>query len=181
MARLVFELNQSLDGYVDHMKMGPPRPELFRHFIERTRELSGMVYGRRMYETMRYWDDNQPDWGAAERDYAAAWRDQPKWVVSRSLKAVGPNATLIADDVEAAIRGLKARLGGDIEVAGPELAASLGELGLVDEYRLYLHPVVLGAGKPFFARARPPLRFVASDLIVEGVIRLTCVPAGLQS
>jgi len=177
MAKLVFELNQSLDGYVDHMEMGPPRPELFRHFIERTRELSGMVYGRRMYEAMRVWDDDQPGWGAAEREYAAAWREQPKWVVSRSLKTVGPNATLIADDVGAAISGVKARYDGEIEIAGPELAASLGELGLVDEYRLYLHPLVLGSGKPFFARARPPLRFVASDLIVEDVIRLTYVPA----
>jgi dihydrofolate reductase len=177
MAKLVFELNQSLDGYVDHMEMGPPRPELFRHFIERTRELSGMIYGRRMYEAMRVWDDDQPGWGAAEREYAAAWREQPKWVVSRSLKTVGPNATLIADDVGAAISGVKARYDGEIEIAGPELAASLGELGLVDEYRLYLHPLVLGSGKPFFARARPPLRFVASDLIVEDVIRLTYVPA----
>lgn len=108
---------------------------------------------------------------------AAAWREQPKWVVSRSLKTVGPNATLIADDVGAAISGVKARYDGEIEIAGPELAASLGELGLVDEYRLYLHPLVLGSGKPFFARARPPLRFVASDLIVEDVIRLTYVPA----
>ena len=177
MARLVFELNQSLDGYVDHMKMGPPRPALFRHFVERTRELSGMVYGRRMYEVMRYWDDDLPDWGADEREYAAVWRNQRKWVVSRSLKSAGPNATLVGDDVEAAIRGLKAQLGGEIEMAGPELAASLGELGLVDAYRLYLHPVVLGGGKPFFAGPRPPLRLTASDLIVEDVIRLTYVPA----
>jgi len=177
MARLVFELNQSLDGYVDHMKMGPPRPALFRHFVERTRELSGMVYGRRMYEVMRYWDDDLPDWGPDEREYAAVWRNQRKWVVSRSLKSAGPNATLVGDDVEAAIRGLKAQLGGEIEVAGPELAASLGELGLVDAYRLYLHPVVLGGGKPFFAGPRPPLRLTASDLIVEDVIRLTYVPA----
>jgi dihydrofolate reductase len=177
MAKLVFELNQSLDGYVDHMKMGPPRPGLFRHFIERTRELTGMVYGRRMYEVMRYWDDDLPDWDEAECEYAAVWRNQPKWVVSRSLKAVGPNATLVGNDVEGAIRALKARLGGEIEVAGPALAAGLAELGFVDEYRLYLQPVVLGHGKPFFAAPRPPLRLVASDLIVEDVIRLTYVPA----
>jgi dihydrofolate reductase len=177
MAKLVFELNQSVDGYVDHMKMGPPRPALFRHFIERTRELSGMVYGRRMYEAMRYWDDDQPDWGAAEREYAEVWRSRPKWVASRSLQAVGPNATLVGEEIGAVISGVKARLDGEIEVAGPELAANLAELGLVDEYRLYVHPVVLGGGKPFFARPLPPLRFVASDLIVEDVIRLTYVPA----
>jgi dihydrofolate reductase len=175
MARLVFALNQSLDGYVDHMAFAPD-PALFRHFIDDVRGLTGTVYGRRMYETMRYWDEDHPEWGEAERDYAAAWRSQPKWVVSRSLKSVGPNATLVKDDVEAAIRGLKAQLDGEIEVSGPELAGSLTDLGLVDEYRLYLHPIVLGGGKPFFAGPRAQLRLVASDRIGEDVIRLTYVP-----
>ena len=176
MAKLVFGLNQSLDGYVDHQLMLPD-PGLFRHFIELVRGLTASVYGRRMYEVMRYWDEDQPDWDAEERDYAAAWRSQPKWVVSRSLKSIGPNATLIEDDVEAVIRGLKAELAGEIEVAGPDLARSLTDLGLIDEYRLHLHPVVLGRGKPFFAGPRPPLRLVASDRIGEDVIRLTYVPA----
>ena len=177
MAKLVYGMNQSLDGYVDHMKLGPPGPALFRHFIKQTRELTGSVYGRRMYEVMRYWDEDLPEWGAEERDFAAAWRRQPKWVVSRSLKSVGPNATLVADEFEAVIRGLKAQLVGEIEVAGPNLARSLTDLGLIDEYRLYFRPVVLGRGKPFFAGPRPPLRLVASDLIGEDVIRLTYVPA----
>ncbi|HEX5411438.1 MAG TPA: dihydrofolate reductase family protein [Terriglobia bacterium] len=177
MAKFVYELNQSLDGYVDHMKMGPPRPTLFRHFIEQVRGLTGMVYGRRMYELMRYWDDDLPDWDAEERDYAAAWRSQPKWVVSRTLTSVGPNATLVENDIEAVIRGLKAQLVGEIEVAGPNLAGSLTDLGLIDEYRLYLHPIVLGRGKPFFAGPRPPLRLMSSALIAEDVIRLTYVPA----
>ena len=176
MAKLVFEMNQSLDGYVDHKKMGPPRSGLFRHYTERVRGLTGMVYGRRMYEVMRYWDDDLPDWGAEEREYAAAWRRQRKWVVSRSLKSVGPNATLVENDIEAVIRGLKTELTGEMEVAGPELAGSLSNLGLLDEYRIYLLPVVLGRGKPFFAGPRPPLRLVASDRIVEDVIRLTYVP-----
>ena len=176
MAKLVFGLNQSLDGYVDHRAMAP-EPGLFRHFIEQVRGVSGMVYGRRMYEVMRYWDEDLPDWDAEEREYAAVWRSQPKWVVSRSLKSVGPNATLLESNLEGAVRGLKARLDGEIEVAGPELAGSLTELGLIDEYRLYLHPVVLGRGKPFFAGPRPPLHLVASDRIGEDTIRLTYVPA----
>ena len=176
MAKLVFGMNQSLDGYVDHVEFAPG-PALFRHFTEQVRGLSGSVYGRRLYEVMRYWDEDRPEWGAEEHDFAAAWRGRPKWVVSRSLKSVGPNATLVEDDIEAVIRGLKARLAGEIEVAGPDLARSLGDLGLIDEYRLYLHPVVLGRGKPFFAGPRPPLRLVASDLIGEDVIRLTYVPA----
>jgi dihydrofolate reductase len=176
MAKLVFGMNQSLDGYVDHQKFAP-NPSLFRHFVEHVRDVAGSVYGRRLYEVMRYWDEDLPDWDAHERDFAAAWRSQPKWVVSRSLKSVGPNATLVADDIEAVIRGLKAELVGEIDVAGPDLARNLTDLGLIDEYRLYLHPVVLGRGKPFFAGPRPPLRLVTSDLIGEDVIRLTYVPA----
>ncbi|HMD59897.1 MAG TPA: dihydrofolate reductase family protein [Opitutaceae bacterium] len=177
MAKLVFEMNQSLDGYVDHLKMGPPRPELFRHFIERVRGLAGMVYGRRIYEIMCYWDKDQSDWDAGGREYAAVWRSKRKWVVSRSLKSVGPNATLVDNDIEAVLRGLKAQLAGEIEVAGPNLVGSLTDSGLIDEYRIYLHPVVLGSGNPYFAGPRPPLRLAASDLIVENVIRLTYVPA----
>jgi dihydrofolate reductase len=126
---------------------------------------------------MRYWDDDHPEWTPERHDFATAWRSQPKWVVSRSLTSVGPNATLITDDVEAAIRGLKARLPGEIAVSGPDLAQSLTDLGLVDVYRLYLHPVVLGRGKPFFVGPRPPLRLVATDRIGEDAIRLTYVPA----
>jgi dihydrofolate reductase len=176
MAKLVFGMNQSLDGYVDHMAFAPS-PTLFCHFIEQVRDQAGSVYGRRLYDVMRYWDEDRPEWDAEERDFAAAWRKQPKWVVSRSLKSVGPNATLVGDGFEAVIRGLKAELDGEIEVGGPDLARRLTDLGLVDEYRLYLHPVVLGRGKPFFAGPRPPLRLVASDLIGEDVIRLTYVPA----
>ena len=176
MAKLVFGMNQSLDGYVDHLEMRPS-PALFRHFIEQVRGLAGSVYGRRIYEVMRIWDEDLPEWGAEQRDFAAAWRRQPKWVVSRSLKSVGPNATLVGDDLEAVIRGLKARLVGEIGVSGPDLARSLTDLGLIDEYRLYLHPVVLGGGTPFFARPRPPLHLVTSDQIAEDVIRLTYVPA----
>ena len=176
MAKLVYGLNQSLDGYVDHEKFAPG-PSLFRHFIEHVRDVSGMVYGRLTYEVMRYWDEDRPDWDAKERDYGAVWRGKTKWVVSRSLKSVGPNATLVQNDVGIVLRELKSRLVGEIDVAGPDLARSLTDLGLIDEYRLYLHPVVLGRGKPFFAGPRPPLQLVASDRIGEGVIKLTYIPA----
>jgi dihydrofolate reductase len=136
-----------------------------------------MLYGRRIYEIMRYWDDDLPDWDADDRDFATVWRSQPKWVVSRSLKSVGRNATLVENDIETVIRRLKAQQVGEIDVAGPNLAGSLTDLGLIDEYRLYLRPIVLGRGTPFFAGPRPPLRLVASDLIGEDVIRLTYVPA----
>ncbi len=170
-------MNQSLDGYVDHMKIGPPPPSAFRHFVEHVRGLTGCIYGRGLYEVMRYWDEDLPDWDADDRAFALAWRSKPKWVVSRSLKSVGPNATLIADAFEAAIRRLKAELTGEIDVGGPILAQSLTEAGLIDEYRLYVHPVVLGSGKPFFAGPRPRLHLVGNDLIAEDLIRLTYVPA----
>ncbi|WP_119392817.1 dihydrofolate reductase family protein [Taklimakanibacter lacteus] len=177
MAKLVFGMNLSLDGYVDHQEFAPPGAELFRHWTEYVRRLTGSLYGRRLYEAMRYWDEDHPEWTPERREFATAWRSQPKWVVSRSLKSVGPNATLVANDVAAAIRELKAGLTGEIQVGGPELAQSLTDLGLIDEYRLYFRPFVLGRGKPFFAGPRPPLRLVASDLIGEDAIRLTYVPA----
>ena len=176
MAKLIFGMNQSLDGYVDHQEFRTG-PVLFRHWIEQVRGAAGSVYGRRMYDVMRYWDEDQPEWAPEHHEFAQAWRRQPKWVVSRTLKSVGPNATLIADELEAVIRDLKAGLTGEIAVSGPQLAGSLTELGLIDEYRLYFHPVVLGRGKPFFAGPRPPLRLVSTDRVGEDVIRLSYVPA----
>src|SRR5436190_10703872 len=176
MAKLVFGMNQSLDGYVDHTGFAPSHT-LFRHFIEEAQGQAGSVYGRRMYEIMRYWDEDRPEWDAEEHAFAAAWRKQPKWVVSHSLTSVGPNASLVERDLEDAIRALKAGRDGEIEVAGPGLAHSLTERGLIDEYRIYLHPVVLGHGTPYFAGPRPPLRLVAHDRIGADVIRLAYVPA----
>jgi len=176
MAQFMFGMNQSLDGYVDHSAFAPD-PTLFRHFIEETQREAGCIYGRTMYEIMRYWDDVQPEWDAEERAYAAAWQKLPKWVISRTLKEVGPNATLISTDWENAIRALKAERDGVIEVAGPRLAHALAQLGLIDEYRIYLHPIVLGQGTPFFAGAQPPLRLLAHDRIGENVVRLAYVPA----
>jgi hypothetical protein len=131
MAKIVFGMNQSLDGYVDHQEFAPGLA-LFRHFIEQVRGLTGSVYGRRLYEVMRYWDEDHPEWG---------------------------NAT-------------SRRRGG----ANRSGSCTLTDLGLIDEYRLYFHPVVLGRGKPFFAGPRPPLRLAASELIGEHAIRLTYVP-----
>ena len=173
MAKLTFGMNQSLDGYVDHTEM-QTGPALFRHWTEHVGGLAGSVYGRRMYETMRYWDHEHPEWTEAHRAFAEVWRRQPKWVVSRSLRSVGPNATLVRDGVEAVVCGLKARLLGEIAVSGPDLAGSLS--GLIDEYRLYIHPVVLGRGKSFFSGPRPPLRLLATDMVGEDTVRLSYVP-----
>jgi dihydrofolate reductase len=179
-AKIVFGMMQSLDGYVAGVdgELEPPLHSpgpgvgLFRYWIDHVRNIAGSLYGRRMYEMMRYWDDDQPEWDAAEHEFAAAWRTQPKWVASHSLTSVGANATLVGDDVETFVRRLKAELDGVIDVAGPELAASLTKLGLIDEYHLYFRPFVLGRGKPYFADARPPLRFVSTDRVGEDAVRL---------
>lgn len=176
MAKLVFGMNVSLDGYVDHMSFQPD-PTLFRHFIDETERQVGSVYGRNMYEIMRYWDEDHADWESEGSAFAAAWRKQTKWVVSRTLTSVGPNARLVADDLEGAVRRLKAERDGEIEVAGPNLARSLTDLGLIDEYRIYLHPVVLGQGAPYFAGPRPPLHLVSHERVGENVVRLAYVPA----
>jgi dihydrofolate reductase len=193
MGKLVFGMMQSLDGYVagvgggpgsdgyvaavaGGLELPPPGVSLNRHFNDHVRGLAGCLYGRRIYEVMRYWDEDQPDWDAGDHDFAAVWRALPKWVVSRSLKSVGANATLVAGDVEAFVRRLKAEVEGEIDVAGPELAGCLTALGLIDEYRLYFRPFVLGGGKPYFAGARPPLRLIAADPIGEEAVRLTYVP-----
>ncbi len=177
MAKFIFGMNMSLDGYVDHdhPSFAPPGPVLFRHFIERTRTQAGSLYGRVLYETMRVWDDDM-GWNDAEREYAAAWRASPKWVVSRSLGSVGPNATLIDGDLETALRDLRSRVDGEIEVGGPKLAASVAALGLLDEYHIYLHPLVLGAGTRFFAEPVPRLRLVGTEQVDDDVIRLAYAP-----
>lgn len=176
MARFVFGMNVSLDGYVDHDRFAPDAG-LFRHWIEQVRSLAGSVYGRRIYEIMSYWDDEHPEWSADEREFADAWRRQPKWVVSRTLKSVGPNATLVSGPLKEEMIALKRRLEGEVDVSGPVLAGSLGALGLIDEYRLYLHPVVLGSGRPFFVGPRAPLRLTGSERVGDAAIRLTYVPA----
>jgi len=180
MAKLVFGMMQSLDGFVAGPANGPDLPapgvELHRHFNDQVRGVSGMLYGRRIYEIMRYWDEDKVDWGEVERDFADAWRPKRKWVASRSLKSVGPNAELIGGEIPDFVRRLKEQVAGEIDVAGPDLAATLSAHGLMDEYRLYLRPFVLGGGKPYFASATPPLRLATVDRIGEDAVRLVYVP-----
>jgi dihydrofolate reductase len=175
MARLVFAMNVSLDGYVDHDRFAPD-PALFRHWTEAVRGAAASLYGRGIYEIMRYWDEDHPEWSEDETAFAAAWRNMPKWVASRSLDAVGPNATPVRD-AAAAARDLRDRLRGEVAVSGTRLAAALARAGLLDEYRLYVHPVVLGQGTPFFADVRPRLRLTGTERIGPQTTRLTCVPA----
>jgi dihydrofolate reductase len=181
MAKLIFGMMQSLDGYVDHatgqIDLPPPGQALHDHFADHVRGLAGFLYGRRMYEVMRFWDKDHPELDAGYGDFAPVWRARRKWVASRTVNEVGANATLVDGDLGAFVRGLKEEVEGDIDVAVPELAGVLTAMGVIDEYRLYFRPFVLGGGKPYFAGARPSLRLIAQDKIGEDAVRLTYVPA----
>jgi len=181
MAKLILSMNVSLDGYVDdaggNLVMPAPGPDVFRFWIEAVRGQAATIYGRRMYDTMRYWDQDDPDWSGDLREFAEVWRKVPKWVVSSTLDDVGPNATLIKGDIEAQVRDLKARTDGTISVSGPEIAGLMTGLGLIDEYHLVLRPFVLGQGKPFFHGARPPLRLVSVARLDDDTLHLAYVPA----
>lgn len=178
MAKLIFAMNVSLDGYVDHDHADMmPDEALFRHFIEMTKGIAGSIYGRRLYEVMQYWDGDEWDQHdeastPALREFAEAWRGQPKWVVSRTLTEVGPNATLISANVAVAVRRVKDEVHGDVDVGGTVLAQWLGARGLLDEVHMYLRPVVLGKGRPMFAGPRPPLRLLGSERIGADVVWL---------
>lgn len=172
MARFVCSMNVSLDGYVDHDRMAPDET-LFRFWIKVVQATPHALYGRRIYDLMTYGQDDQPDWGAAEHDFAAAWRAQHKWVVSQTLTEVGPNASLISSDVKATVRALKAELSGQVDVSGTVLLQSLSDWGLIDEYRLVYHPIALGTGRPLFLGPRPPMTLTASDRIGAQAVCLT--------
>jgi dihydrofolate reductase len=181
MGRFIYGMMQSLDGYIDgpagNLQLGPPGPILSRHFNDYVRGSDGFLYGRRMYEVMRYWDEDQPGWDEMDHDFAKIWRSKPKWVASRSLASVGPGATLVQGDLIDFAAKLKRERDGDIDVAGAELANVLSAAGLIDEYRLYFRPYVLGGGKPYFAGPLPPLRLMKHDAIGEDAVRLIYVPA----
>ncbi len=157
MRDLIFSMAVSLDGYV----AGPggdigwtaPEPELHRFYNERTRECGVQLCGRRLYEEMLYWETTDPSAAAPEREFAAIWQALPKVVFSSTLERVEGNATLAHEGLAETVARLKAEPGRALEVGGATLAAEATRLGLIDEYRLFAFPVVLGGGTPCF----PPL------------------------
>ncbi len=180
MGKLVLSMNVSLDGYVDGVEgriaLPRPSPEVFRFWIDAVRSHAATIYGRRMYEVMRYWDDDHAEWDDETRAFAEAWRAVPKWVVSRTLSSVGPNATLISSDIQSSVRDLKARTDGVISVSGPEIAGLMTRLGLIDQYQMIVCPYVLGQGKPFFHDTRPSLRLISVDRLDDQTVRLVYEP-----
>lgn len=161
MGRIIYSMSVSLDGFVEtpsrSLDWVEVDDELHTFFNEEARAMSAFIYGRRMYELMTdYWPTAEADASATTPmlEFARIWKDKPKIVLSTTLERTEYNSWLLRDDAAAdELAKLKARPGYDMDVGGPTTAASLIRLGLVDEYRLFLHPVVLGAGMRFF----PPL------------------------
>jgi dihydrofolate reductase len=151
---IVYSFAVSVDGYIANAQgdIGLPVPEeaLHRYFNVAQERTALSLYGRRMYEMMSYWQDPPPESQQYELEFARAWQATPKVVFSTTLESVGPNARLVKADVERTVRRLKAETHGEIDVSGATLAASLIRYGLVDEFRLFVMPVVLGGGKPYF-------------------------------
>jgi dihydrofolate reductase len=183
MGNVSFGMLMSVDGYVAGPPGGPQLPmfgdELHRHFNEGMRATALFLCGRELYTTMRYWDDDDDARSDAQADFATAWRDTPKVVVSTTLSDVGPNASLVSDDVDAELRRIVEKTEGEIDVGGPTLAATLGRLGLVDEYRVYTRPTVLGGGKPLFAAGTSiDLRLLDVEKLPDDTVLLRYEPVG---
>ena len=159
MRKLIYSMGVSLDGFIagpdGEIDWSAPDEELHRFHNQQMRETGAHLYGRRLYETMRYWEtaDEQPSLSDYELEFARIWKDTPKIVFSKTLEKVEGNARLVRDSVGEEVAKLKEEPGKDLAVGGAGLASTLIKLGLVDEYRLFVSPVVLGGGTPYF----PPL------------------------
>jgi dihydrofolate reductase len=160
MANVIYSMGVSLDGFIagpgGELDWSVPDEELHRFHNEQTRALGAHLIGRRLYEVMRYWDtaDQNPSAAPYELEFAQIWQRLPKIVFSTTLHAVEGNARLATAGVADEVAALKDRQGKDVGVGGAGLASTLVALDLVDEYRLFVSPVVLGAGTPLFpARA----------------------------
>jgi dihydrofolate reductase len=179
--KVLYSMGVSLDGFIagpgGEIAVPPPDAELHRVHNQQTRDLGAHLLGRRLYEVMSYWDtfaEENPSAADYELEFARIWKETPKVVFSRTLDKVEGDARLVRDGVAEAVAELKQQPGGDLAVGGAGLAATLMELGLIDEYRPFVHPVLAGGGTPFF----PPLdqkidlRLVETRTFGSGVIEL---------
>jgi len=186
MGKLIYLMNVSLDGFIetpDHsLDWTTVDDELHTWFNDQMRALDAELYGRRLYELMAdYWPTGETDPSAtdATREFARIWNPMPKIVFSSSLDHVEHNSRLVQGDVGAVLDGLRAEFEGDLGVGGPNLAGQFVRRGLVDEYRLVIHPVVLGAGTPFWPQLDSPLplRLVDARTFASGVELRSYVPS----
>lgn len=186
MRKLVYATSLSLDGYIDAAAGDPswvvPDDELHKHFNDIEREIDTLLYGRRMYELMAgYWPtaDQDPSAPAVITEYAQIWKPKPKVVFSSTLESVDWNSRLVSGDAVAEVARLKAQPGRAMGVGGLVLASSLATAGLIDEYRLYYVPILLGSGKAAFSQIqnRVKLKTVETRTFSSGTVLLRCVPS----
>jgi len=159
--KLRYSMSVSLDGFIagptGDFSWAAPDEELHQFHNDRVRESGGHILGRRLYETMVYWETDDPKWPAVQEEFADIWRALPKVVFSTTLDDVKGNARLARGDLAEEVTRLKEEPGEDLDVGGAGLAASCIKLGLVDEFRLFVNPVVAGGGTPFFPVLDEPL------------------------
>ena len=173
-------MSVSADGFIEgpdgDFSWTEPSEELFRFHTDRVRQLGAHLCGRRLYESMLYWEtaDQGASLGIDGREFAEIWQELPKVVFSTTLESVEGNARLARDSVPEEVRRLKEQVDGDLEVGGAALAADCIGLDLVDEYRLFVYPVIVGGGKPFFpsTHASLELELVETRLFASRVAYL---------
>jgi dihydrofolate reductase len=181
MGRVNYAMSVSLDGFVETTSRSLDwvlvDEELHSFFNDQARAMSASLYGRRLYELMSgYWPtaEADPTSTPVEREFARIWKDTPKIVFSTTLTDVDFNSRLVHDDPAEEVARLKAQPGFDMDVGGPTLAATLMRRGLIDEYHLFVHPVILGDGRPFFPALddRIGLRLLETRTFGSGVVLL---------
>jgi dihydrofolate reductase len=180
-SKVVYWMTVSADGFVEtrdgKIDFTAPDDELHRFFNAYAREVGAFLYGRRSYEVMAgFWPtaDQSPTASEPIAEYARIWRGVPKVVFSRTLRSVEHGARLAGDDLGAEIERLRREVDGDLAVCGATLAASFMKLGLIDEYRLFVRPIVLGGGKPYFPALDRPIgvELVETRTFPGGVVLL---------
>ncbi|MCB5272931.1 Dihydrofolate reductase [Arthrobacter sp. SO5] len=185
MRKVILMMQVSLDGYIE----GPDQDiswhqvdeELHRHFNDELRQMGGFLNGRVTHELMAdFWPtaDADPTSSPTMVEFAGIWRDMPKTVYSRTLGNAGWNTTVVRDVAVEEVLQLKQQPGGDLSLGGSDLAASFRRLGLIDEFRIYVHPVLIGRGKPLFQEtdATTGLRLLESRTFGNGVVLLRYAP-----
>ena len=187
MSKVVYWMTVSLDGFVEttdgKIDWTAPDDELHRFLNESARQLGAFIHGRRMYEEMAsFWPtaEKNPSLSEASREFGPIWMRTPKLVFSRTLRHVEHNSRLAEEDPAVEVAKLKQQVEGDLGLGGSTLAATFMKLGLIDEYRLFVRPIVLGGGKPYFPRLDRPLdlRLFETRTFPGGVVLLRYERAG---
>jgi dihydrofolate reductase len=187
MRKVIFTMSVSVDGFIEtangDISWSSPDPELQHHVIDRESTIDTHLYGRRLYETMiAYWPtaDENPSASKFVIEYARIWKGKRKIVFSKTLAQVGGNCQLFRGNISEEINKLKAQPGKDMFVGGPNLASTFMKLGMIDEYWLYVNPIILGSGKPMFPHLgdRTNLKLIETHRFGSGVVLLKLANKG---